>query len=245
MEMEKKKVALFSLTDCQGCEFVVLQLGEKLLEVAKEVDFANFRLASSKKEDGPFFISFVDGAVTSSEEVEHLKWIRSNSKYLVALGSCAAWGGINALKNYFTNVNFPKEVYSRDFESFEAKPLSKYVKVDAFVLGCPINLEEFVFVLKALLEDKVPKLKLAPVCEDCKKNGIECVTKKGMFCLGPYTIGGCGAPCPAAGVPCFGCRGPLFNPNVVDAEKVLRDRFMHGGVLFTGLGYVLVEGESK
>jgi coenzyme F420-reducing hydrogenase gamma subunit len=112
MEMEKKKVALFSLTDCQGCEFVVLQLGEKLLDVAKEVDFANFRLASSKKEDGPFFISFVDGAVTSSEEVERLKWIRSNSKYLVALGSCATIGGVNTLKNYFTNVNFPKEVYS-------------------------------------------------------------------------------------------------------------------------------------
>jgi F420-non-reducing hydrogenase small subunit len=35
-----------------------------------------------------------------------------------------------------------------------------------------------------------------------------CLINQGYACVGSSTRGGCGAPCPRAGHPCVGCRGP-------------------------------------
>jgi F420-non-reducing hydrogenase small subunit len=35
-----------------------------------------------------------------------------------------------------------------------------------------------------------------------------CLVNQGYLCIGTSTRGGCGAPCPQAGHPCVGCRGP-------------------------------------
>jgi coenzyme F420-reducing hydrogenase gamma subunit len=40
------------------------------------------------------------------------------------------------------------------------------------------------------------------------------------FCLGPVTRGGCGAPCPSAGLHCYGCFGPAEDANLLALEKV-------------------------
>ena len=36
---------------------------------------------------------------------------------------------------------------------------------------------------------------------------------RGIPCLGPVTQAGCGALCPAYGRGCYGCFGPMENPN--------------------------------
>jgi coenzyme F420-reducing hydrogenase gamma subunit len=35
-----------------------------------------------------------------------------------------------------------------------------------------------------------------------------CLINQGYLCIGSSTRGGCRAPCPRAGHPCVGCRGP-------------------------------------
>jgi coenzyme F420-reducing hydrogenase gamma subunit len=49
---------------------------------------------------------------------------------------------------------------------------------------------------------------------ECKRRGTVCVTvAHGTPCLGPVTHAGCGALCPAYDRGCYGCFGPMEQPN--------------------------------
>jgi len=87
-----------------------------------------------------FEIAFVEGSVTRSDEVERLKKIRERAKVLVAFGSCACFGGVNQLKNRFSNEWTKKEVYGEHaIETDVARPLEDIVKVDLRIFGCPVK----------------------------------------------------------------------------------------------------------
>jgi coenzyme F420-reducing hydrogenase gamma subunit len=62
--MRKPKVAFFSLTSCEGCQFALLDLGEKFFDFLRKVDLIDFSLI----EEIPFpkgkveiDVSFVEG----------------------------------------------------------------------------------------------------------------------------------------------------------------------------------------
>mgnify|MGYP000170144309 CR=1 FL=1 len=69
--------------------------------------------------------------------------------------------------------------------------------------------------LTAFLAGRKPNLPDTSVCTECKRAGITCVmVAHGTPCLGPVTHAGCGAICPAYRRGCFGCFGPMRDPNV-------------------------------
>jgi len=216
----KPKVAFFDFASCEGDQLQIVNLEETLLDLLGQVEIVSFREAMKEHSDA-YDIAFIEGSITRASDEERLKKIRGNAKLLVALGSCAAIGGINAMKNFQDPEELRRYVYGKDaklFETYPARPVGAVVKVDAAIPGCPIDRKEFLQVVKALLVGKKPEIPNYPICVECKAAENVCVFEKGLFCVGPVTRAGCGSACVNQGSICWGCRGFVNDPNA-DAEK--------------------------
>jgi sulfhydrogenase subunit delta len=223
--MTKPKVAFFDFSSCEGCQLCVLDLApQDLLDLLEVIDIVEFREAISEKSD-TYDIAIIEGSITRDSDIPRLKKIRETAKVLIALGACAAIGGINALKNFQPKEAYQRDVYADDFNKFEtttARAIHEVVKVDAFIPGCPIDTSEFVRVVKNLVLGKKPDIPTYPVCVECKRNENICVYEKGIQCLGPVVRAGCNARCPSNGGYCFGCRGIIPEPNLHSQKDIMQ-----------------------
>jgi len=70
---KKFKVAIISLTSCDGCQVALLDLGQRFLELFKKIDCRRFNLLQDKKFDGHYDLAFVEGNPTSEEQIKILK----------------------------------------------------------------------------------------------------------------------------------------------------------------------------
>ena len=221
----KPKVAFFDFTGCEGCQLDALNLtGEEVLDLLAAVDIVNFREVKTEREDN-YDIAFIEGSISRESEILRLQKIREQAKVLVALGSCACIGGINALKNYVPMDEGLRTVYGKDakyYDTIPARPADAVVTVDYYVRGCPPVTSELLKVIKALLLHKKPDIPNYPVCVECKMAGNVCVFEYGKTCLGPVTRAGCNALCVTSGRHCWGCRGPVDNPNIDSEKEILK-----------------------
>ena len=224
--MSKPRVAIFDFACCEGCQLQIVNLEEEILDLISVVDPVTWREAMTEQSD-QFDIAIIEGSITRPQDEERLKQIREKAAILIALGSCAVTGGVNKIKNNFTMADVRSCVYGKaadmpHLETAPTKSVGEVVKVDYVVPGCPINRQEFTYVVRCLALGKTPVIPDYPVCVECKARGTVCRYEYDEVCLGVVTRAGCGAPCPAAGLWCFGCRGPADNPNVAAATEVMK-----------------------
>ena len=174
-------------------------------------------------------IAFVEGVVATERDLEQLKEIRARAGTLVALGTCAVWGGLPAMQNEVPRETLQREVYQRR---------RRLPRLGRGAAGDPLRA---VRVHAAGVPDRaarVPQgrqrgcssgtraeLPLAPVCFECKTKENLCrVIYANEVCCGSMTRGGCGARCPSHGVACAGCRGPVEEPNYDANITMFADR---------------------
>lgn len=221
----KPKVAFFDFACCEGCQIELTNFGdEAFLELLEHIEIVEFREAMSEKTDQPIDIACIEGSFTREADRARLLSIRERARFVISYGQCAASAGINALKNH--QMDFQSYVYGEKAEmehlnSGLAKPISSVIHVDFQVYGCPINKYEFLEVISHLLHAKEPVIPNYPVCVECKRRETVCRYLDGGHCLGMVARAGCGAPCPADGIPCEACRGFVDQPNQAALEKVL------------------------
>ena len=98
LEARKPRVAIFDFTGCEGCELSQLNFEDQLLDILAQVDIVEWREAMDDRAD-EYDIAFVEGALSTPDCIKRIHDIRRRSKVLVALGSCAVDGGVNAIKN--------------------------------------------------------------------------------------------------------------------------------------------------
>jgi len=220
--LTRPRVGFFELTSCEGCQLQILNNEATLLDFLDLVTIVNFREGMSERADN-YEIAFVEGSVSRKDEIVRLKEIRKNAKILVALGSCACFGGVNKLKNRFNDLGWvKKEVYGNfPIDTMETHPLEDFVTVDLKIFGCPIKKEEVEKIVTNLVVGKTVKLPEYPVCMECKANENICLFELGEPCLGPITRAGCDAWCPSNRRGCWGCRGPAEVANIKELEKIM------------------------
>ena len=217
MVPKKPKIAVFKFASCDGCQLSLLDAEDELLLVAGAVEIANFLEASRRVVKGPYDIGLVEGSITTPHDVERVREIRKECRVLITIGACATAGGIQALRNWKDVKEFTRIVYaSPEYISTldRSMPVGSYVHVDFELRGCPINNHQLLEVLNAFLNNRKPTIPTYSVCMECKLKGTVCVmVAGGTPCLGPATQAGCGALCPSYARGCYGCFGPMENPN--------------------------------
>jgi len=224
IESQRPKIGVFDFTGCEGCELQLANKEETLAAFLSCIDVVCFREISSASGVG-FTIALVEGAISREDEVERIQWIREQAEVLVALGSCACFGGVNRLKNAFDLDEANREVYGdQPKPTLPVRAINEVVPVDLEIPGCPVSKTEVERVVQHLIWEVPFRFPAYPVCLECKQRYTTCVFEMGELCLGPITRAGCEAPCPAAGLGCWGCRGPAQEPNIEEFLVVARER---------------------
>lgn len=221
----KPRIGFFDFTGCEGCQLTVLNLEQDLLELLSLVEIVEFREVMSESTDR-LDIAFVEGSICREQDRERLKSIRERTDTLVALGACADNGGVNALGSDRGPELLRQQVYASNLPHLRTdppQPLDAVVSVDYRVPGCPIDGQEFLAILQALLLKRQPELPNFSVCVECKLAEYPCSFDHGEICLGPVTRAGCRAVCIEGGDRCRGCRGLIENPRTSPYHRVLED----------------------
>ena len=177
---------------CGGCEVTILDIGEPLLDILEKVSIVHMPVLMDHKLFGQTGegtemeipeaeVGLIAGGIRSEEHRKLAQEMRKKCKTLIALGSCACYGGIPALANQYMTEDILQKVY-RDSVTTETNGLpnvdipamtdrvyavSEVVPVDMSLPGCPTTPEMVVGALTALLEGKKYELPAKSVCDDC------------------------------------------------------------------------------
>jgi F420-non-reducing hydrogenase small subunit len=191
------------LNACSGCEISILNTGEALLDLLAQLNFVHIPALVDSKYFGPLgdgtslqipeaVVGIVSGGVRNSEHKHVLEEMRKKVKVLIALGSCAAYGGVPAQANMWK----PEEVFEKVFRGCvttnpspnpedpnvppwtpTCQALDEVTKVDITIPGCPPHPDWIADAVMALLAGKTEwKLPERSVCDTCpvireKKSG--------------------------------------------------------------------------
>jgi len=157
MESPQKKLIIgwFTFTCCEDSTILMTELlNQHWQEWTKYLDFKYAKIFRPVKTLGPMDVAFVEGAISSDEQLEKLKQIRQNAKKLVAIGACAVIGQPAAQRNEFdpARLNEIKPILEKFKYSDKVQKLSDLVTVDYQVPGCPMNEQKFLELINQLIQ---------------------------------------------------------------------------------------------
>ncbi|MDI6711580.1 MAG: oxidoreductase [Thermoanaerobacterales bacterium] len=115
---EKLKLASYWAAACGGCDVAILDIHEKILDVAALADIVFWPIATDFKykdvenyPDGYIDVCLFHGAIRNSENEHVARLLRQKAKVMVAFGSCAVAGGIPGLANFKKRDDILNRVY--------------------------------------------------------------------------------------------------------------------------------------
>jgi NAD-reducing hydrogenase small subunit len=150
-------------------------MDERLANIVELVDLRATPITDLKEPDASGVdVGILEGGINNSlnEEVAHR--MRSRCKILVALGDCAVFGGVPAMRNFFTIEETLRRAYVETESTDESgripddpelavptkvRALQEVVPVDVFVPGCPPSADTIYYVLSELAQGRIPDLK--------------------------------------------------------------------------------------
>ncbi len=204
--MSKPKVALYWCSSCGGCEESVVDLAEDILTVVEAVDIVFWPVAMDFKyedvkamDDGEITATLINGAIRMDENEEIAKLLRKKSKLIIAHGTCACFGGVVGLGNFWTKeeilnraykevptiknpqgvmpgVNIEKSDGELELSGFcdSVKPLNEVIEVDYYIPGCPPTPDLIKNAIMAILENNLPAkgsvlAEKKALCDSCSR----------------------------------------------------------------------------
>ncbi len=173
--MAKPKVSSDWMAGCAGCHMSLLDMDERIAKIAELVDLRATPITDFKEPDATGVdVGVLEGGINNSSNEEVAHRMRSRCKILVALGDCAVFGGVPAMRNFFTIEESLRRAYVETESTDESgripddpelavptkvRALHEVVPVDVFVPGCPPDADTIFYVLSELAQGRIPDLK--------------------------------------------------------------------------------------
>jgi len=169
VKLEKIRLATVWLDGCSGCHMSLLDMDERLIDLAGRVELVWGPLVDNKQFPENVDVTLVEGAISSEEDLHRIKLVRSRTRLLVSLGDCAVTGNVPAMRNKFgvdsvlrraylenavLDPQIPREAIPPLLPT--ARPVHEVAQVDVFIPGCPPSADLIFSVLSELLEGRVP-----------------------------------------------------------------------------------------
>lgn len=169
--MNRTSVATVWLDGCSGCHMSFLDIDERLLELADQIELVYSPLVDRKDFPEKVDVTLVEGAVSSDEDLEKIRHIREHTHILVSLGDCAVMGNVPSLRNSIGAESVLRRAYL-DPELINpqipregvpsllplVRPVHAVVHVDVYVPGCPPGPDVIFWTLSELLSGRIPDL---------------------------------------------------------------------------------------
>ena len=185
---EKIKIGNVWLSVCSGCELAVADLHEAIVDVLEYADFEFMPvLMDVKYNEWPEVdVALVSGGIRNDENKELAEKVREKAKLVIAVGTCAVYGGLFGLGNLSTNQELQEEAYinspstpneegiipHEEVPHFlgRVRPLSDVIDVDLALPGCPPRSDVLANIVMALLKgEELPELPQTNLCEVCPR----------------------------------------------------------------------------
>ena len=167
--MSKVTVATIWMDGCSGCHMSLLDMDERLIELAEHIEIVYSPLVDNKKYPDQVDVAIIEGAVSYDEDFKKLKKIRQHTKIIIALGDCAVAGNIPTMRNpfpvaevleraYVENASANPGIPTEDIPKMlpYVKPLHEVIDVDVFVQGCPPSADTIYYVITELIAGRTP-----------------------------------------------------------------------------------------
>jgi NAD-reducing hydrogenase small subunit len=170
----KPRLATVSLTGCFGCHMSLLDIDERLLELADLVDLDCSPFDDKKVFDRPVDVGFIEGGCANEHNVRVLRDFRQHCRILVSVGACAINGGVPAMRNTISLRECLEDVYLKGVSLDgggmipndpelpllldRVYPSHEVVKIDYFLPGCPPSGDAIWQAFRALLTGGDPVL---------------------------------------------------------------------------------------
>lgn len=147
---DRPKLATVWLDGCSGCHMSFLDLDERLLDLAGRAELVYSPLVDQKDYPEGVDVCLVEGAVSSEEDLEKIRLVRSRTRIVVSFGDCAVTTNVPGMRNptgpgplleraYVDNVTENAGVPDRYVPRLlpTSLPVHRVVAVDRFMPGCP------------------------------------------------------------------------------------------------------------
>ncbi len=173
--MAKPKVSSDWMAGCAGCHMSLLDMDERIATIIELADLRATPITDLKEPDETGVdVGILEGGINNTANEEVAIRMRSRCKILVALGDCAVFGGVPAMRNFFTIEESLRRAYIETESTDESgkipddpelciptkvRALQEVVPVDVFVPGCPPDADTIFFVLSELAQGRMPDLK--------------------------------------------------------------------------------------
>ncbi len=170
--MGKIRIATDWLAGCSGCHMSLLDIDERLVKLLESVEFTSSPITDLKHPPKTgVTIGILEGAISNNRNIEKAIEMRERCQILIAVGDCATFGGIVAMRNLVGTKEALKRAYL-DTESVcdgvipdspelgipldAVTGLDKVVKVDLFIPGCPPRPGAYLYAIAELLAGRTP-----------------------------------------------------------------------------------------